>query len=134
MKVFTLVFICIFVNNSKSQIKFPNLDVPFLDENIVEIIDENNATNFANLYKKYLTQFDVLRSNSQGRPKKMSPPGGLEPPTFRLTAERASRLRHGGMLIVLLFLSQLNKICNFFSKKYCRRGWDSNPRGQSPLD
>ena len=26
----------------------------------------------------------------------MPPPGGLEPPTFRLTAERASRLRHGG--------------------------------------
>ena len=25
-----------------------------------------------------------------------APPGGLEPPTFRLTAERASRLRHGG--------------------------------------
>ena len=24
------------------------------------------------------------------------PPGGLEPPTFRLTAERANRLRHGG--------------------------------------
>ena len=29
--------------------------------------------------------------------KNFSPPGGLEPPTFRLTAERASRLRHGGM-------------------------------------
>ena len=29
--------------------------------------------------------------------KKCAPPGGLEPPTFRLTAERASRLRHGGM-------------------------------------
>ena len=29
--------------------------------------------------------------------KKKSPPGGLEPPTFRLTAERASRLRHGGL-------------------------------------
>ena len=29
----------------------------------------------------------------------ISPPGGLEPPTFRLTAERASRLRHGGMVI-----------------------------------
>jgi hypothetical protein len=27
---------------------------------------------------------------------KDSPPGGLEPPTFRLTAERASQLRHGG--------------------------------------
>jgi hypothetical protein len=26
----------------------------------------------------------------------MPPPGGLEPPTFRLTAERASQLRHGG--------------------------------------
>ena len=28
--------------------------------------------------------------------QKEAPPGGLEPPTFRLTAERASRLRHGG--------------------------------------
>ena len=26
----------------------------------------------------------------------IAPPGGLEPPTFRLTAERASQLRHGG--------------------------------------
>uniref|UniRef100_A0A0K0G5Q7 Uncharacterized protein n=1 Tax=Strongyloides venezuelensis TaxID=75913 RepID=A0A0K0G5Q7_STRVS len=31
------------------------------------------------------------------RTKKLpTPPGGLEPPTFRLTAERANRLRHGG--------------------------------------
>ena len=30
--------------------------------------------------------------------KNIAPPGGLEPPTFRLTAERASRLRHGGKL------------------------------------
>ena len=29
--------------------------------------------------------------------KKVAPPGGLEPPTFRLTAERASLLRHGGL-------------------------------------
>ena len=28
--------------------------------------------------------------------KNSAPPGGLEPPTFRLTAERASQLRHGG--------------------------------------
>ena len=28
--------------------------------------------------------------------EKIAPPGGLEPPTFRLTAERASQLRHGG--------------------------------------
>ena len=30
--------------------------------------------------------------------KNIAPPGGLEPPTFRLTAERASRLRHGGLV------------------------------------
>ena len=30
---------------------------------------------------------------------KCAPPGGLEPPTFRLTAERASRLRHGGLSV-----------------------------------
>ena len=34
-----------------------------------------------------------------GEKKYFAPPGGLEPPTFRLTAERASQLRHGGMLI-----------------------------------
>ena len=31
--------------------------------------------------------------------KRRSPPGGLEPPTFRLTVERASQLRHGGVVI-----------------------------------
>ena len=34
--------------------------------------------------------------------KKVPPPGGLEPPTFRLTAERASRLRHGGPVVTNL--------------------------------
>ena len=35
----------------------------------------------------------------QQNPKKgFAPPGGLEPPTFRLTAERASQLRHGGLI------------------------------------
>jgi hypothetical protein len=33
--------------------------------------------------------------------RKYSPPGGLEPPTFRLTAERASQLRHGGSALAL---------------------------------
>ena len=28
--------------------------------------------------------------------KVVPPPGGLEPPTFRLTAERLNQLRHGG--------------------------------------
>ena len=29
-------------------------------------------------------------------------PGGLEPPTFRLTAERANRLRHGDNYIIVV--------------------------------
>ena len=39
-----------------------------------------------------------------------APPGGLEPPTFRLTAERASQLRHGGMLGTDTVNSQLQFI------------------------
>ncbi len=38
-----------------------------------------------------------LQHEEKGEIKiKKTPPGGLEPPTFRLTAERASQLRHGG--------------------------------------
>ena len=36
--------------------------------------------------------------NTEAQIKKAAPPGGLEPPTFRLTAERASRLRHRDIL------------------------------------
>ena len=32
-----------------------------------------------------------------GKDKKHPSPGGLEPPTFRLTVERADQLRHGDM-------------------------------------
>ena len=46
------------------------------------------------LGKKNHEKFATLRWE-----KNNSPPGGLEPPTFRLTAERASRLRHGGMYL-----------------------------------
>ena len=38
----------------------------------------------------------TLRYSWPNGSKKHAPPGGLEPPTFRLTAERASQLRHGG--------------------------------------
>ena len=43
---------------------------------------------------------EKMKEKNQVRDKKASPPGGLEPPTFRLTAERASRLRHGGLVLV----------------------------------
>lgn len=45
---------------------------------------------------------------------KNSPPGGFEPPTSRLTAERAGRLRHGGFeevfLTSILVLSKLFQV------------------------
>ena len=49
------------------------------------------------------TEFQAIKSlekhndlHNKGQ-EKTSLPGGLEPPTFRLTAERASRLRHGSL-------------------------------------
>ncbi len=46
-----------------------------------------------------------LQHEEKGEYKiKKTPPGGLEPPTFRLTAERASQLRHGGGYILLIKL------------------------------
>ena len=44
--------------------------------------------------QNFLAQIRILEKADT---KKCAPPGGLEPPTFRLTAERASQLRHGGM-------------------------------------
>ena len=49
--------------------------------------------------------------------KKVSPPGGLEPPTFRLTAERASRLRHGGYLKIQENFSINEKISKLYGPK-----------------
>ena len=45
--------------------------------------------------------------------EKIAPPGGLEPPTFRLTAERASQLRHGGFDVdrvkIAIFKSEVDQ-------------------------
>ncbi len=38
----------------------------------------------------------IITSVKVGGKISITPPGGLEPPTFRLTAERANLLRHGG--------------------------------------
>uniref|UniRef100_A0A0N5BF53 Activin_recp domain-containing protein n=1 Tax=Strongyloides papillosus TaxID=174720 RepID=A0A0N5BF53_STREA len=47
--------------------------------------------------------------------KGCTPPGGLEPPTFRLTAERANRLRHGGGIgRIPHFPSQMPILITFF--------------------
>ncbi|CAB0027857.1 unnamed protein product, partial [Trichogramma brassicae] len=55
---------------------------------------------------------------------KKTPPGGLEPPTFRLTAERASQLRHGGSCI--MDLSQCTNTSN--GARLYRAGSREEPR------
>ena len=37
----------------------------------------------------------MRKKKKERKENKIPSPGGLEPPTFRLTAERANRLRHG---------------------------------------
>ena len=44
-------------------------------------------------FLRCLPYYELHHRNFKNKP----PPGGLEPPTFRLTAERASQLRHGGL-------------------------------------
>ena len=51
---------------------------------------------FSPTFEKRSCKFPVILL----RTKKAAPPGGLEPPTFRLTAERASQLRHGGLMLL----------------------------------
>ena len=46
--------------------------------------------------------------------QKDSSPGGLEPPTFRLTAERANLLRHGDGIRNNLFQKFEKIFCLFF--------------------
>jgi hypothetical protein len=53
------------------------------------------GSNPAGIDQTFLFSF-LLNNLAGNKAKSNAPPGGLEPPTFRLTAERASRLRHGG--------------------------------------
>ena len=61
--------------------------------------------------------------------KNFSPPGGLEPPTFRLTAERASQLRHGGILEIQATLDKVN----LYDQLICKTGSPRSGRGSLPL-
>ena len=65
------------------------------------------ATDNASDYGSEDCRFESCRDRPFTRPiqksaevtKNCAPPGGLEPPTFRLTAERANQLRHGGFVV-----------------------------------
>ena len=59
--------------------------------------------------------------------QKGSPSGGLEPPTFRLTVERASQLRHEGIvmswveienLVAYVTMYFIHLDCKYISLKY----------------
>ena len=52
---------------------------------------------------KDVTRFWKKENNNN---KKIASLGGLEPPTFRLTAERANRLRHRDNMTNMLSLSR----------------------------
>ena len=45
----------------------------------------------------YMYFYKTEMTKREERKKRKPSPGGLEPPTFRLTAERANRLRHGDL-------------------------------------
>ena len=53
--------------------------------------------------------------------KSFTLPGGLEPPTFRLTAERANQLRHGSCTVVqaTFFAKLFSKILDNFVAITC---------------
>lgn len=58
-----------------------------------------NAAFLQVLYVLYPPRLCIKRSQSKKTKKKKikTSPDGLEPPTFRLAAERTSRLRHGDL-------------------------------------
>ena len=68
--------------------------------------------------------------------KSKTPPGGLEPPTFRLTAERASLLRHGGRWLVWLYQKQFLFLrTNIFNSNEQNCDLREHPgSNQGPLD
>lgn len=57
-------------------------------------------------------QFISISLMDTSKKRSSPPPGGLEPPTFRLTAERANRLRHEGRWRLIGFLQVLLKLLN----------------------
>ena len=61
--------------------------------------------------------------------KKLPPPGGLEPPTFRLTAERASQLRHGGFSDRIATLDKLI----WYGLMICKTGFPRSGQGSRSL-
>ena len=66
------------------------------------------GSNPAEIDNFWSDMYDTMLENSVAFTKRCAPPGGLEPPTFRLTAERASRLRHGGRMTVAVSMYVLN--------------------------
>ena len=60
-------------------------------------------------WSQELETFCGKKLEKVSKSKIMSPPGGLESPTFRLTAECAIQLRHGGLMNIMC-LSKFNLI------------------------
>ena len=59
--------------------------------------------------------------------QKGSPSGGLEPPTFRLTVERASQLRHEGIVFLFSFIIIINNHENELREKALKNTRSKRP-------
>ena len=90
-----------------------------LDNNFRDAINELGNDEAQTLLSNRLKPIEIRNSKIFGwnypeklvnvKFKMITPPGGLEPPTFRLTAERASQLRHGGFLTIMLCFKTIRK-------------------------
>ena len=61
---------------------------------MVSTLDSESSDPSSNLGGTYIFQFFSTKNKAILDTKKRTSLGGLEPPTFRLKAERANRLRH----------------------------------------
>lgn len=73
---------------------------PIMTPEPAEMFQNDNTLALKAKLNQFLSLKNLFNEDSFGGTKKRrSPPGGFEPPTFWLTAKRASRLRHGGMCL-----------------------------------
>lgn len=73
---------------------------PIMTPEPAEMFQNDNTLALRAKLNQFLSLKNLFNEDIFGGTKKRrSPPGGFEPPTFWLTAKRASRLRHGGMCL-----------------------------------
>ena len=70
-----------------------------------EVDEDDKIKPIICIKKNHIAQYEIKKT--------FSPSGGLEPPTFRLTVERASQLRHEGSVLDTSILLHVRLNCKF---------------------